>query len=47
MNETLFDSTVTKVNEISSFWPRCIIALEVKYIFPKINVLRGKDNNTQ
>lgn len=47
MNKILFESTATKVNEISSFWLWCIIALELKYIFPKITVLREKEGNVQ
>lgn len=47
VNEILFKNTAAKVNETSSFWPWCIIALELKYIFPKITVLRGKESNVQ
>lgn len=47
MNEILFESTGAKVNEISSFCPWCIIDLELKYVFPKITVLKGKEGYIQ
>lgn len=45
MDEIIFKNIDVKLNEFSSFWPWSVIALEVKYVFPKI--LKYKEGNIQ
>lgn len=45
MNKIIFKNIAAKLNEFPFFWPWIIIALEVKYIFPKI--LKYKKGNIQ